>query len=235
MTTITTFEYAGYEFKYAYNASDLSGQGCITEIVTHNDYLLNSFAGNINEIFVDIGANVGVATIIMAKLNPQSIVHAFEPFKECFDVLLKNIELNNLTNVVAHNIAVSDKDIDKVNLAIYGSMSGANTLYADGIDFEKFYGGTTSQQTSCIAFDTFIKNNNISKIKLLKIDCEGAEYDILYGSSNVKSGVIENMVGEFHNFKNLTGRNVSSELQVYCRPYIQGLMKISTLDLTDKY
>src|SRR3954462_8076198 len=48
---------------------------------------------------VDIGANVGINAMFMAKLCPQGRVFAFEPFNRIYDVLSKNVAQNELTNV----------------------------------------------------------------------------------------------------------------------------------------
>ena len=76
------------------------------------------------------------------------------------------------------------------------------------------------------------RSNNIEKIKLLKIDCDGAEYEILYDSVFFKSGNVENMVGEFHNLPyNITVKSNITELLDYCKPLVSGLFKITLLDV----
>jgi len=65
---------------------------------------------------------------------------------------------------------------------------------------------------------------------LLKIDCEGAEYDIFYTSEKIKEGIIKNVVGEFHDLVyNNTPRNESGKLIEYCREYVSGIVHVSTL------
>lgn len=237
MLSFTNFMYAGIGFNVVYNGSDTSGLGCITEIVTNNEYVLNKFSGYESKVFIDIGANIGIATIIMAKLNPNSIVYSFEPTKACFDILEKNIKLNDLTNVRAYQMALAKADVHELELMVNQEMTGANSLYADVGGFENTYCGRTIsiERVKCTTLDSFLKSNSIPSVKLLKIDCEGAEYDIIYESELFKTGVVNNMVGEFHNLKNLTGINNSADLQTYCKKYVDGYIGVTTLDLTQNY
>ena len=66
---------------------------------------------NKNSVCVDVGANIGYYTLLMAKRVKK--VYAFEPDKKCFEILKKNVEENNLKNVVLINKAASDKEGEK--------------------------------------------------------------------------------------------------------------------------
>jgi len=85
------------------NNNDLSGIGCIKEIIINNEYILDNFINLEKKIIFDIGANIGIATIVLAKQNPNSLIYAFEPFLNSYNTLLENIKLNNLKNIVAIN------------------------------------------------------------------------------------------------------------------------------------
>lgn len=225
----TNFDYNNHTFNVQYDQGDLSGLGCIKEIVTNNEYTLDKFTNQKNKVFIDIGANLGIATIIMAKLNPESTVYSFEPHKKTYDMLVKNIELNSLNNVKAFNLAVSNKTNKKLNLAICHYVSGANSTYADPQLFLNQYYRFDTEIIDCISFDEIMNNNNIDEVYLLKIDCEGAEFDIIYDSDLFKNKTVKNMVGEFHDLKyNKTG-NKSQDLIEYCKNYVEGEFKISVL------
>lgn len=227
----TTFTYMGKEFIVNYDTNDNSGIGCINEIVIRNEYNLDKYCNQKNKVFVDIGANLGIATIIMAKLNPESIVYSFEPFKKTFDLLVKNIELNSLTNVKAFNLAVSNKTNKTLDLSILNWMSGANSTCADAKLFENNWNSVDVQKVDCISFDEIILINKIDKIHLLKIDCEGAEFDIIYDSDLFKDKIVENIVGEFHDLKYNKALNRSKELIEYCEKHVDGICKISILQI----
>lgn len=222
-----SFCYHNYTFNVEYDPLDNSGLGSILEIVTNNEYQLNLFTDNKDKVFFDIGANIGIATIIMAKLNPESIIYSFEPNKLIFEMLLKNIKFNNLTNVKAFNLAVSNKINKHLTLSLHNTWSGASSTCADQHKFFDHWNTNNSYTVDCISFDDVINNNNIDSIHLLKIDCEGAEFDIIYDSELFKTGIVKNMVGEFHDLKYNKIFNKSKNLIDYSKNYITGLVNIS--------
>ena len=57
----------------------------------------------------DIGANMGWYSICTALANPDCKTHAFEPLPQTYSYLRRNIELNNVHNVKAHNIGLSNR------------------------------------------------------------------------------------------------------------------------------
>ena len=69
-----------------------------------------------------------------------------------------------------------------------------------------------------ISLDDIFKKFNIKKVKLLKIDCEGAEFDILYNSKQLQAGNIEYIVGEVHSFDDK--KNNKKSLLEYLEKYI---------------
>ena len=132
----TSFIFCQTLFEVEYDPKDYTGLGSIKEIVVNNDYLLDQFINQKDKFFIDIGSNLGIATIIMAKLNPQSTIYSFEPFKKAYDMLVNNIKLNSLTNVKTFNLAVSNKTNKSLKINIPETMSGASSTYAEQHLFE---------------------------------------------------------------------------------------------------
>jgi FkbM family methyltransferase len=207
------------------NTNDPSTKWSIEEIIDGNEYKLNNFNNIKNATFIDIGANCGIATIILAKQNPESTIISFEPDKKIFEFLSNNIKLNNLTNIILHNKAVSKKGIKTIKLYMNSFCSGANTTYSDPDTFKNFNTDKIINiyEVECISLDEIIDEYKLSNIELLKIDCEGAEYDILYNSNYFKNKIVKNIVGEFHEFKYNTqiDENIhnSKDLINYCEKY----------------
>jgi len=224
------FKFNNNEYSFFYNPEDTSGLGCISEIVIRNEYKLDRFVGLKESTFIDIGANCGVNTIILAKQNPESIIYAYEPYYKTYELLQKNISENKLTNVRAFNLAVSKKGINKLMLSIHETMTGANSTYAENLKFSNQYGiNQNFSEVECDYFDNIIEKFNIAKVELLKIDCEGAEYDILYNSKALENNKIKNIVGEFHDLKYNQCDNNSSKLIEHCKKYINGSINITVL------
>ena len=61
------------------------------------------------DVFVDVGANIGLYTLIAAHIvGASGRVYAFEPGSETYRRLLSNVQLNQMTNVSCHELALSD-------------------------------------------------------------------------------------------------------------------------------
>ena len=229
-------EYNNNKYLFSYYQYDASGLGCIHEIVTNNEYKLEKFISIKNKFFIDIGANCGLVTIILAKQNPESIILAYEPHYETFLLLKNNVSINNLSNVKIFNMAVSDNNTKNIILTTTPGYSGGNTTHAD-INIFKLQFNNDSEISNinvpCTSLDNIIKDNNIDIIELLKIDCEGAEYNIIYGSEIFKQSIIKNIVGEFHSLEyNIVDNNINKLIE-YCKLYIHGLIQITKLICVD--
>ena len=129
---------------------------------------------------IDVGANIGAFSMYAARCGAKK-VYAFEPNKESFDVLSKNIKENNLENtVIPYNLAVGP--IDGEFISIPKESSPYNKTYGNLND------QTNYDIVETISLHTFINKNDVKKIDFLKMDCEGAEYQIMYplGTDDLK-------------------------------------------------
>ena len=126
------------------------------------------------DIVIDVGANIGYYTLILAKLvGDGGKVFAFEPEQDNFRLLNKNIEINSYKNVVCENMAVSSSN-GKCVLYLDHQNKGSHSLVDDG----------ASKQTveiKTISLDEYSFN---SKISLIKMDIEGHEMKALNGMKN---------------------------------------------------
>ena len=76
---------------------------CITR------YIVESLDDLRDRSFVDVGANLGYFSVLVSKMNPESMVYSYEPMPFLYASLKRNIEINELSNVVAIQSAISDK------------------------------------------------------------------------------------------------------------------------------
>jgi FkbM family methyltransferase len=132
-------------------------------------------------VFVDVGANCGVYSLLAALSNPKIRVVAFEPLRPIYDRLMANVELNHLAGKVAcENLALS-------------SRSGTATLYlpaSEGLDLETT--GTLATDSwqvrqhaeplavEAVRFDEY-ESRHPMQVDLIKIDVEDFEADVLRG------------------------------------------------------
>ncbi|MDP3698702.1 MAG: FkbM family methyltransferase [Nanoarchaeota archaeon] len=125
------------------------------------------------EVVVDIGANIGYHTLLLAKLvGDKGKVYAFEPHPENFALLKKNVEVNGYKNVIVEQKAVSDKN-GKVKLYLAGDN---RTTRHSMIKYEKTKAEYVEVDT--VALDDYFKDQSVH---FIKIDIEGAEHYAVVG------------------------------------------------------
>ena len=159
-----------------------------------------------NSTIIDIGSNIGAFTIYASKQYPFSKIFSFEPDHINYEKLLKNISLNKITNVVASNHAV-------------GKNNGIVKLYSD--EFGKFGTvgssltkiGPKSTNVKCDSLEEILNANNIKICDLLKVDCEGGEYDIILSSNKKILQNINSIAMEYHNINGHSGIELKKFLE----------------------
>ena len=126
---------------------------------------------------IDIGGHYGFFD--MYALNRgASHIHTIEPTKTTFDVLCKN--LKDYNNVKKHNLAISSDNKSREFIAIGSSSCNSfHENFNNNPANKENHGMRKTQIVNCVTLEQFMKNNNIDRIDALKLDCEGAEWDIL--------------------------------------------------------
>ena len=129
-----------------------------------------------DDVVIDVGANIGPHTIAMAtKLQPTGgMVFAYEPQRLVFQNLCANISLNRLFNVFAHHAVVGAKPGKKPVPTLHPQLPQSTT----GVDLRQTIEG---EETPMIRLDDLL----IGRCKLLKIDVEGMEPDVLDGAKKL--------------------------------------------------
>ncbi|MBT3456003.1 FkbM family methyltransferase [bacterium] len=200
--------------------------------ISEGEYYFGDFSCVNGDVMIDIGAHVGIISILYAKLFPELTVYAFEPVPENYEALLKNLNLNNVSNVVPINKAVTGNGRDvKVISAPWLSASGTLENITGSVK-RHWPEGASSVLSHCVAsisLDQIFRTFNIKKCKFLKIDCEGSEYEILLNAPPLVLKNTEYLAGEFHIDDNLKGRGYSTQgLVDYCKSLNPALkMKIT--------
>lgn len=138
-----------------------------------------------NKVIIDIGSNVGDTVLDFASKGLN--VYGFEPVKELYEISLKNRELNPSLK-------------DRIHLFNNGVSSKKGFISIDKMDSTVDYiNSKDSYEVEIITLDDIIQNNNIEP-NLLKMDCEGCEFDII---RNTNLNNFEEIILEHHaGFKN---------------------------------
>jgi len=143
------------------------------------------------DIVLDIGASEGMFSVMMSKCFPETRIISFEPVPKTFFTLRENLELNGCGNVEANNYGVGGKDVKSVVMYASEGNSGGSTYLCTYMPECQY-----KVEVSLFSLDEVFSLCGIDRCKLLKMDVEGAEYDILYDSSVLPK--VDNMVAEFH-------------------------------------
>lgn len=119
---------------------------------------------------VDVGANLGCFSVFAATECPEAIVYSYEPGASNFAVLGRNIAANNLQNRVrAYQMAIGGQE-GKRELAVGESPMNSIVMKVDS---------SHSEIVRCTTLGEIMSSNGLSQIDFLKLNCEGAEYEII--------------------------------------------------------
>lgn len=128
-------------------------------------------------LVVDVGANAGFFTLLLLSKRPDARIHAFEPIAGNCDLFTRNIALNPsiAAAVTLRNAAVTGSPADGVEL--YTEADGATSVTASV--FAEFAAeNRRSVHVPAVALSDVLRS--LGTVALLKLDCEGSEYPILY-------------------------------------------------------
>ena len=187
----------------------------LTNVWMVNEYDIEDFEINVNDTVIDIGAHIGLFSLLVSQRCKTGKILSFEPVRENFDLLVSNLKLNHIENVLPFNMAVS-KNLDKLNLFLNDDQS-AHSI------FPKSSESISVESTS---LQKIFEENKISSCKLLKLDCEGAEYEIIDSLPLEYLNKIQNIVMEYHSadtkpelVKNLIQKIKNAGFKIKTRPH----------------
>jgi len=206
----------------------------LTQFIQRQLYLFGSYeeeycafwirrALQANTIF-DIGANIGLYSLLAAEANPLASIHAFEPTPELIDRFKANLTLNRYLNV-------------RVNAVAIGSHEGTARLRecrgSDGSNEGMNYVSEDSDQTSLgrlvpvLSLDQYCSSHGVSTIDLMKIDIEGGEYDALVGASErLEAQAIRCLMIEFTDWAAQRSGHSTADLKVLLESFAYVLHRL---------
>lgn len=161
----------------------------IASEITHT-YRLQDLTFQPGDIILDIGAHVGVVSCYLAKKWPETRIVAFEPVPANYERLVRNLRTNGCENVATYNQAVTDE----YKLRLCGDPSVNTGSYS------AYSGGRSSAAVVDVAtqhLPSYLAITGTGQIALLKLDCEGGEYQILQSMAD-RLSTIDTLIMEVH-------------------------------------
>jgi FkbM family methyltransferase len=198
----------GYEFYCRLNKDDFK------LMALHEDEILDQFDPEPGDIVIDVGAHIGLYTLIAAKrVGSSGKVIAIEPDPDNCNLLKRNVELNRLTNVIILERAAFSSD-SKLKLYLPGKERGftkLSTTMANRATTENFL------EIDASTIDHLMLMQGITQVNWIKIDVEGAELEVLKGATaTLSAGKNIALLIEVHNVNNI---DLHSAVVKFLKPY----------------
>lgn len=156
---------------------------------------------------VDVGANVGVFAIWARRVLKSDRLIVIEPSPRTVGTLRQNLARNGVSSVSVMQVAVAGR---RGTSTLYRrGRSSLNTLFQRDRYGSRF---EPDAEVSLVTLDDVLHECRLDRCDLLKLDCEGAEYEILFGASDESLARIDHIVGEYHEGMTPYGR---TDLQAF--------------------
>lgn len=170
---------------------NVNGLRIHNEIYIQNIYEDGSVKINEGDVVLDVGANIGVFSLY-ASDKKASHVYSFEPDEANFNYLSKNVCNNNFKDkITIFNFGLANSTGNRY-LKI-ANIPGGHQMLRDGEDFSD-----KDESISTKTFSDFVNENGVNHIDFVKMDCEGAEGEILESLTKEHFDMIQKFAVEFH-------------------------------------
>ena len=134
--------------------------------------LISRFCGPGMDV-LDIGANIGAHTFLMARqVTKSGTVTAFEPTTYAYERLIKNMSLNKFRNILVEKIALSDES--KIEEACFTSSWSPEERRPDIAN--------VPEVVRFMSLDDYIRESDIHNVDFIKLDVDGFETKIVRGA-----------------------------------------------------
>lgn len=188
----TTLEYLSVgEYNFIVHKNDTCIADCLRSGQLFEKFIITFIKHFIhpNKNIIDLGANIGTHSIIYSNYTSGN-VYSFEPQKKVFDILNKNVELNNCKNVITYNFGGSNINSNFYMNACYEKEDNQGAFRIDASLTEK-----TGLNIECKIIDEL----NITNVSYIKVDVEGHEYEALLGLKQLLTREHPTLMIEIHN------------------------------------
>lgn len=138
-----------------------------------------------DDVILDIGANIGIMTGLLAETCPEGTIHAFEPVPENFRALKKIVKYVNGKNVLLHNIALGEHE-GEVEMAM-PMVKGVRMQGLSYIKDKSIEGYTSEHKSYKVPLKSLDQIPELfeKRVAAIKLDVENYEQFVLRGAKNL--------------------------------------------------
>lgn len=162
----------------------------LAEIFLLREYsLIEPVLKSAQTVVLDIGAHKGFFALYVRALNAEVPVLAYEPEENNYAALKRHLELNKIQGVTTKNVAVA-KEEGTLLLNVSEDSHNHSIVVAPGTTVQKKVNATTLEKIL----------NKFEKVDVLKMDIEGAEFQIFENTSSEVFAKIGTIFMEYHQY-----------------------------------
>jgi FkbM family methyltransferase len=145
------------------------------------------------DVFVDVGANEGYYSVLASLASEGGRVFALEPQSRLVPVIEENLRLNGCGNATVSHMALSDC-AGEGTLHLQASTNTGSSGF-----FNPRSRGTGTESVATMPMDDYFATHQIGPVRLMKVDCEGAEKLVMAGGrETLRSRCVEILAWEYH-------------------------------------
>jgi FkbM family methyltransferase len=171
------------DFLFDLDLTDFVDQNLYLGAYEKQDYDELTHIMPVGGVFLDVGANIGIYTLAMARAaGPSGSVHSFEPNPASFERLSHHVLQNGLANVRLNQVAVGSAEGRAKLNAPTKENSGAASLLSTNMP-ARFEARPIEVQVTSL--DAYCSSHAFERVDVIKIDCQGYELKVLKGASTV--------------------------------------------------
>ena len=141
---------------------------------------------------IDIGGHIGLFSLYAGTLNPKVPIYSFEPHSGNYALLKENLKQNRIKNVFPKNVAISNQ-IGQIELRFSKEDLNHSIIHAIEETGEQ-------QKVETTTLEKIIDRHQLGHIDLLKVDCEGAEFQILEDTPKDIFDRVSHIALEYHDW-----------------------------------
>ncbi len=181
-----------------------SDERFVENVIVNREYTPPGFEIQATDSVIDIGGNIGTFSLLASACAARGRVFSFEPEAENYALLVRNMAANGRTNVLVKRAAVSG---GRGTVRLFtADQGGFHSVLADrAADSHRF------EEVESLGLKDIFDEYRIEHCHFLKLDCEGAEYDILYALPAEYYRRIDRIAMEYHGVEDPAARRAQSD------------------------